>query len=147
MPSNRPHALPLAACWAYARRQFYELHAVRPNALNTEALERVGALYKIEEQIRVKPPDNRRAYRQEQARPLLDAWLSATLETLSRKSDTSRAILYSLNRWEAFTRYCDDRRLEIGNLQVERALRGSRDQPRRRTHAAWVVAEQLVTLV
>ncbi len=46
------------------------------------------------------------------------------LETLSRKSDTSRAILYALNRWEALTRYCDDGQLEIDNLAVERALRG-----------------------
>ncbi|KUZ98305.1 transposase [Burkholderia ubonensis] len=116
-----------AACWAHARRQFYELHAARPNALNTEALERIGALYKIEEAIRGKPPDERRAYRQTHARPLLEqfhTWLSATLETLSRKSDTSRAILYALNRWEALTRYCDDGQLEIDNLPVERALRG-----------------------
>jgi hypothetical protein len=116
-----------AACWAHARRQFYELHAARPNALNTEALERVGALYRIEETIRGKPPDERRAHRQEHARPLLDrfhAWLTTTLETLSRKSDTSQAILYALNRWEALTRYCDDGRLEIDNLPVERALRG-----------------------
>ncbi|SOY77829.1 transposase (fragment) [Cupriavidus phytorum] len=103
------------------------MYAARPNSLNTEALERIGALYKIEEQIRGKPPDVRQAYRQAQARPLLDqlhAWLRATLETLSRKSDTSRAILYALNRWEALTRYCDDGRLEIDNLPVERALRG-----------------------
>ena len=116
-----------AACWAHARRGFYELHAARPNALNTEALERIGALYKVEEAIRGKPPDERRAYRQEHARALLDqlhAWLAATLETLSKKSDTSRAILYALNRWEALTRYCDDGRLEIDNLPVERALRG-----------------------
>jgi len=116
-----------AACWAHARRQFYELHAARPNALNTEALERIGALYKVEEQIRGQPPNERRAYRQAQARPLLDqlhAWLSVTLGTLSRKSDTSRAILYALNRWEALTRYCDDGQLEIDNLPVERALRG-----------------------
>ncbi|BBQ02415.1 transposase (plasmid) [Burkholderia sp. SFA1] len=116
-----------AACWAHARRQFYELHAARPNALNTEALERIGALYRIEETIRGKPPDERRAYRQGHARPLLDefhAWLTTMLATLSRKSDTSRAILYALNRWEAFTRYCDDGQLEIDNLPVERALRG-----------------------
>jgi hypothetical protein len=103
------------------------LHAARPNALNTGALERIGALYGIEEKIRGKPPDARRAYRQEHARPLLDqfhVWLMATLETLSRKSDTSRAILYALNRWQALTRYCDDGRLEIDNLPVERALRG-----------------------
>nr|WP_205417475.1 IS66 family transposase [Trinickia diaoshuihuensis] len=116
-----------AACWAHARRQIYELHASRPNAFNTEALERIGALYKIEEAIRGKPPDERRAYRQTQAKPLLDqlhAWLSDVLDTLSRKSDTSRAILYALNRWAALTRYCDDGRLEIDNLPVERALRG-----------------------
>jgi len=125
-----------AACWAHARRQFYELHAARPNALNTEALERIGALYKIEEAIRGKPPDERQAYRQTHSRPLLDqlhAWLSATLETLSRKSDTSRAILYALNRWEALTRYCDDGRLEIDNLPVERALRGVASVRRRST--------------
>ncbi|EEF28194.1 conserved hypothetical protein [Ricinus communis] len=90
-----------AACWAHARRQFYELHVARPNALNTEALERIGALYRIEETIRGKPPDERQAYRQEHARPLLDrfhAWLTLTLETLSRKSDTSQAILYAMNR-------------------------------------------------
>lgn len=95
--------------------------------MNTEALERIGALYKIEEAIRGKPPDKRRAYRQTHARPLLDqlhAWLSAALATLSRKSDTSRAILYALNRWDALTRYCGDGRLEIDNLPVERALRG-----------------------
>lgn len=116
-----------AACWAHARRQIYELHASRPNAFNIEALERIGALYKIEEAIRGKPPDQRRAYRQAHAKPLLDqlhAWLSEVLDTLSRKSDTSRAILYALNRWAALTRYCDDGRLEIDNLPVERALRG-----------------------
>ncbi|MFM0642609.1 IS66 family transposase [Paraburkholderia metrosideri] len=116
-----------AACWAHARRQFYELHAARQNALNTEALERIGALYKVEENIRGKPPDERRAYRQQHARQLLDqlhAWLTTALETLSRKSDTSRAILYALNRWDALTRYCEDGCLEIDNLPVERALRG-----------------------
>ncbi|CAB3807409.1 hypothetical protein LMG27177_06329 [Paraburkholderia fynbosensis] len=89
-----------AACWAHARRQFYELHAARPNAFNTEALERIGELYRIEEAIRGKPPDERRVHRHKHARPLLDqfhAWLTTTLETLSRKSDTSRAILYALN--------------------------------------------------
>lgn len=100
------------------------MHAARPNALNTEALERISALYKIEEAIRGKPPDERRAYRQTHARPLLEqfhTWLNATQETLSRKSDMSRAILYALNRWAALTRDCDDGRLEIDNLPVERA--------------------------
>lgn len=52
-----------AACWAHARRKFYDLYAARPNALNKEALERIGALYQIEETIRGKLPDERREQR------------------------------------------------------------------------------------
>jgi len=116
-----------AACWAHARRQIYELHATRPNAFDAEALERIGALYESEEVIHRRPPNERRACRQAHAKPLLDqlrTWLSEVLEIFSRKSDTSRAILYARNRWAALTRYCDDGRLEIDNLPVEHALRG-----------------------
>ena len=45
-----------------------------------EALDRIGALYAIEKEIRGRPPDERRAVRQERSRPLLDAmhaWLQA----------------------------------------------------------------------
>lgn len=61
-----------AACWAHARRKFYDLYAARPNALNKEALERIGALYEVEEAIRGKPPDERQAHRQTNAKPLLE---------------------------------------------------------------------------
>jgi hypothetical protein len=47
------------------------------------------------------------------------------LATLSRKSDTSKAIFYALNRGDALTRYCNDGRLEIDNLPLEGALRGA----------------------
>ena len=89
-----------AACWAPARRKFWDLHAARPSAMTTEALERIGALYAIEAEIRGKPPDERRQVRQARAKPLLaelQTWLGATLETQSRKSNTA-AILYVLNR-------------------------------------------------
>ena len=107
-----------AACWAHARRKFYDLHVARPSALTAEALRRIGELYAIEEAIRGKPPD---------ARPLLDdleRWLHATLATLSRKSDTAAAILYALKLWPALIRYADDGRIEIDNSAAERALRG-----------------------
>ncbi|MGF6875766.1 dsRNA-specific ribonuclease [Paraburkholderia sp. MM5477-R1] len=74
-----------------ARRKIGELHAVRPNAVTEEALRRIGALYRIEEQIRGKPPDERRSVRQARAVPLLDdmkRWFEATLATLSRRSPT-----------------------------------------------------------
>ncbi|MCG3005349.1 transposase, partial [Escherichia coli] len=49
--------------------------------------------------------------------------LEETAAKLSRKSDTTAAILYTLKRWEAFTRYANDGRLEIDNNSAERALR------------------------
>eukprot|EP01034_Spumella_vulgaris_P038327 gene38327-47319_t len=111
-----------AACWAHARRKFYDLHEARPSALTTEALRRIAELYVIEADIRGKPPDQRRQARQTRAKPLLDdleRWLRAALEKLSRKSDTSAAILYSLNLWPALTRYCDDGTIEIDNSAAE----------------------------
>ena len=116
-----------AACWAHARRKFHDLHVARPSPLTTEALRRIAELYLIEAEVRGKPPDERRSVRQVRARPLLDdleQWLRAALEKLSRKSDTSAAILYALNLWPALLRYCDGGVIEIDNSAAERALRG-----------------------
>jgi hypothetical protein len=116
-----------AACWAHARRKFYDLHDSRPSALTTEALRRIAELYAIEAEIRGKPPDERRQVRQASAKPLLadlEQWLRGSLEKLSRKSDTAAAIQYALNLWPALARYCDDGRIEIDNSAAERALRG-----------------------
>lgn len=116
-----------AACWAHARRKFYDLHEARPSAVTAEALRRIAELYVIEADIRGKPPDQRLLARRARSRPLLDEfalWLNATLAKLSRKSDTAAAIQYSLNLWPALVRYCDDGVIEIDNSAAERALRG-----------------------
>lgn len=54
----------------------------------------------------------------------LEQWLRAALEKLSRRSDTSAAILYALNLWPALLHYCDNGVIEIDNSAAERALRG-----------------------
>jgi hypothetical protein len=43
---------------AHARRKLHDLHAVRASPITSEALERIGALYRIEEHIRSKPPED-----------------------------------------------------------------------------------------
>ncbi len=53
----------------------------------------------------------------------LKEWLTATLATLSVKSDLAVAIRYATSRWPALVRYCDDGNLEIDNNAAERALR------------------------
>jgi transposase len=116
-----------AACMAHARRKIHDLHIRRATATTTEALRRVGELYAIEAQIRGQPPDQRREIRQQQARPLLDsleAWLRERLLTLSTQSDTTKAINYMLNQWQALTYYCENGVAEIDNNIAENALRG-----------------------
>ena len=115
-----------AACWAHVRRKFYDLHVAHKSPVAQEALRRIGELYAIEEDIRGRYPEERRAVRNERSRPLLDTlkqWLEETLVKLSRKSDTAQAVRYALGRWEALLRYVDDGRLEIDNNAAERALR------------------------
>ena len=115
-----------AACWAHVRRKLYDIQVATGSAIATEAVQRIGALYDIEREIRGKPADLRCQVRQARARPLVEElhrWLNATLTKLSRKSDTAAAIRYALSRWRALTRYLDDGRIEMDNSAAERALR------------------------
>jgi transposase len=125
---NREHEPLLeAACWAHARRKFFDIHAATASPVAFEALERIGALYQIEADIRGRPPDERKAVRQARAAPLLKDlydWLRTTVRReRSKKSDICGAIGYTLSLWSALTRYRDDGRIEIDNNSVERALR------------------------
>jgi transposase len=114
------------ACWAHSRRKFHDIHVVHASPTTTEALTRIGALYRIEEGVRGKPAEVRRAERQARSRPLLEElrhWMEGTLRSLSTKSETAGAIRYALSHWRALTRYVDDGRLEIDNSAAERSLR------------------------
>jgi len=114
------------ACWAHARRKFHEIYAVHPSPITTEAIERIGALYKVEEEVRGKPIEERLAARNSRSKPILEdlrCWLEKSLRTLSTKSDTAAAIRYALSRWRALTRFTEDGLLEIDNNPAERALR------------------------
>ncbi len=116
-----------AACWAHVRRKFYDLYEAHASPIAKEALDRIGALYAIERDIRGRPPEERQWMRNEHSRPLLESleqWLKVSLGKLSRKSDVSTAIRYALERWTALTRFCNDGRIEIDNNAAERALRG-----------------------
>lgn len=119
-------AIQEAACWAHVRRKFYDLHKAQASPLAAEALKQIGMLYAVEESIRGKPPELRRAERQARAGPVLvalRAWLDARLKQLSQKSALAEAIRYALARWDALVRYSNDGRIEIDNNAAERALR------------------------
>jgi hypothetical protein len=89
-------------------------------------LKQIASLYAVEADLRGQLPEIRVRERQARAGPLLDAfkrWMSATLQTISAKSELAGAIRYALPRWAALVRYRDDGALEIDNNAAERALR------------------------
>jgi len=126
-PDRRPRPIVEAACWAHARRKFYELAAVKKAPIAIEAVQRIDALFALEREINGVASERRLAIRTERARPLvtaLEAWLRTQRARLSSKSEVARAIDYALKRWDALTRFLDDGRLCLSNNAAERALRG-----------------------
>ena len=129
-----------AGCFAHARRKFFELADVAGAArkksrgertgmiypIALEAVKRLDALFDIERAINGRSAADRLAVRQELSAPLmteLHAWLTDQRAKLSRNHDLTKACLYMLRRWEAFTRFLDDGRVCISNNAAERALR------------------------
>lgn len=115
-----------AACWAHARRKFYDQYVLDRSPIAEEALSRIAALYAIEREIRGQSPEVRQSVRQARAAPLLislKTWLEQTLLQISVKSGLAKAIRYSLTHWQALTRYGEDGRIEIDNNTAERSIR------------------------
>jgi transposase len=115
-----------AACWAHARRKFFDVHAATQSPLAAEALQRIAALYRIETIVRGQPADVRLATRGVKSAPLftdLKAWLEKTQARISGKSDLAGAIRYTLTRWEALTLVLRDGRTCIDNNAAERSMR------------------------
>jgi transposase len=113
------------ACWAHARRKFYEARANAPREAN-QVLEWIRQLYDIEDRARDFTPDDRLALRQREAEPILDR-VENYLDELSPrtlpKSALGKAITYARNQRAALRRYTSDGRLTIDNNVSEQTLR------------------------
>jgi transposase len=113
-------------CWAHARRKFVDLHAASGSAIAAEAITRIAALYRIEAQADGLDAASRHAYRQQHARPRVQAlkhWFDTLRPQVLGASGTLAAIDYTLRRWAALTRYLDDGRYPIDNNPIENAIR------------------------
>ena len=121
-----PGDIVLAACWAHARRKFYDLHEATGSPIAAEALRRISELYAVEGSIRGRTAEERRHVRNTSARPLIDMmkpWLEMELGRVPPAGPLAEAIRYALVRWPALTRFLDDGRIELDNNPVERAIR------------------------
>ena len=110
------------ASWAHARRKFFDLARLQKAPIAIAAVERIDALSATEREIKGMTPQQRLAVRNERSRPLiaeLETWLRTQRGKLSRRSETAKAIDYSLKRWLALTRFLADGRLCISNNAAE----------------------------
>jgi transposase len=130
------------ACWAHARRYFFE--AQDTDARAAQMLAMIGELYRVEELARPaiiearRQPLGQRAtalasafalrheLRQAQSLPIMArirAWLEARMLDTLPKSPLGEALTYALNQWTALLRFTGDGELEIDNNTAENALR------------------------
>jgi transposase len=100
---RKPAPIIEAACWAHARRKFFDLARIA-----SEAVTRIDALFAIEREINGLEPKQRVAVRTERSRLLiveLANWLREQRGRVSKNSETAKAIDYSLKRWAGLTRF------------------------------------------
>src|SRR5206468_5398068 len=96
---RRPGPIVEVACWAHARRKFFDLARLHKAPIAIEAVARIDALFSVERDINGLSPEERRKVRQERSRPrveALGAWLREQYARLSPNNQVAKAIAYSL---------------------------------------------------
>jgi transposase len=118
-----------AACWAHARRKFFEAMKLNPgDRVAMHIVARIDELFSIDAQARAENVDHagRHALRLEQARPLLDL-IQRQIETARADalpaSALAKAANYTLVLWRKLTRFLEYPELELSNNLAENSMR------------------------
>jgi hypothetical protein len=123
--ARSPGPITEVACWAHCRRKLFDVWEATKSPVAKEALDRIAAVYAIEDKARFAPAAERIEHRKETA-PLLDAffaWAEAVVVKLSGKLELAKAFRHTIARREALTRFVTDGRLEADNNVAENAMR------------------------
>ena len=118
-------AIQEVACWTHCRRYWWEARTSDSRRAH-QALAYIARLYKIEEQLTDASDEQRRAARQEHARPILEQfgrWLDDEQREVLPKSPIAAAFTYTRNQWQALQRYTEAGFLSIDNNLSERTVK------------------------
>ena len=114
-------------CWAHARRKFYDVwKVVQKDGIASKALDMIGKLYGIEDEIKGETAENKRKIRQEKSKPILDAfftWLNEIKPHVQPKGGLSKAVNYTLNQKELLSYFIKDGSVDIDNNAAERQIK------------------------
>jgi len=116
------------ACWAHARRKFFDLDQGTPKGhpVAADILGRIARLWEIEAQAKAGTQAQRQALRREHTLPALQPLhgrLTPIRQTAAPGYRLAKACDYLLQRWPAFVRSADTGDLPIDNNPVANAIR------------------------
>lgn len=117
-----------AGCWSHARRRFAELYKTSGDPRAGFVLKVLARMFRLEERIRLRSPENKVRWRRRYIKPLLDklhAWLTEQRDACLQESALYKAINYPLKArtWPSLVRFLEDGRVPMENNRAERAIR------------------------
>jgi transposase len=114
-----------AGCWSHSRRKFIDAEKVAPE-IAREAVEFIGALFRVERQAKDFSVEERLALRQAQSVPVLAKLRERLLgwkEQLLPKHPMAEAVNYALSQWDELNVFCSDGAVPIDNNVSEREMK------------------------
>ena len=115
-------------CWAHVRRKFYDAlpkeAEMQKGSKAAEALGYCNKLFEIEQHCKEMKPEERYKYRQEQEKPIVDAffeWLETFVVTGG--SALSKAKAYAIGERKYLVEYLNNPLVPISNNRAENAIR------------------------
>jgi transposase len=116
-------------CWDHARRKFVDAQKASGKTgkgLAAKAINMIGKLYGVEQQIKNLTRDERKQRRQEDSKPLLEdfhKWLLEYKSKVPAQSSLGKALIYANNQWQYLIKYIDYGEAHIANNLVENLIR------------------------
>ena len=119
------NAITRAGCWSHSRRKFVDAEKVAPE-IAREAVELIGALFRVERRAKDLSVEQRLAMRRAESAPVLAKLREKLLEwkeQLLPKHPMAEAVNYALNQWDELNVFCSDGAVPIDNNVSEREMK------------------------
>ena len=132
-------------CWSHARRYFIESIPLDakgkeiPGSKGAEGREYINLLFKVEDEIKELPYEEKKQKRQDASRPILDAfwsWVEKTSTMYTTNEKLTQALGYCQNQRKYLETYLEDGRLPISNNYCEANIK-----PFATARRAWLFAD------